>query len=301
MIRFAAFTDLHYDHIHDGAERINEFMNTIKSEQLDFVISLGDLCYPTEKNKWILEKLRSTNIPIYFIVGNHDTDQYTQDDVMKFLGLKSLNNSFLIGNTKFLLLNSCYIRKNHIDFPFCKKNFEKEADLYPLIPDFEVKWLKNEMSNPEYNYVIFSHHSLVNDFAQRGIVNKQEIQDILSTRKTILCMNGHDHGQDCKVIQNKPFYTVNSMSYIWHGRKEVFSYDKDIHKQFPYLKDIIVYKNALHCIVEISHGKIKIRGMKSEYQNTTPEDIGILNRMWNGVSIEPKTLNYEKDFYEVNT
>lgn len=66
--------------------------------------------------------------------------------------------------------------------------------MYPVIPDFEVKWLCEEMSSKEYNYVIFSHRSLVNDFAQKGIANRQEIQDTLSTRKTILCMNVHDHG-----------------------------------------------------------------------------------------------------------
>lgn len=296
MIRFAAFTDLHYDHIYDGVERINEFINTIKSEQLDFIISLGDLCYPTEKNKWILEKLRSINIPVYFTVGNHDTDQYTQNDVQKYLGLDTLNNSFIVDNTKFLLLNSCYMKKNRIDYAYCKKNFEKEADLYPVIPDFEVKWLCEEMSGKDYNYVIFSHHSLVNDFAQRGIVNRQEIQGILSTRKTILCMNGHDHGQECKIVQNIPYYTLNSMSYIWHGLKEVYSYDKDIHKQFPFLKDMILYKNALHCIVEINDCDVNICGMKSDYQCTTPEDVGILNRVWNGVSIQPNTLNFEHIF-----
>jgi predicted MPP superfamily phosphohydrolase len=123
MIRFAAFTDLHFDHIHDGIERINEFINTIKSEQLDFIISLGDLCYPSEKNNWILEELRSINIPVYFVVGNHDTDQYAQDEVQKFLGLNTLNNSFILGNTKFLLLNSCYMKKDHIDYAYCKRHY----------------------------------------------------------------------------------------------------------------------------------------------------------------------------------
>lgn len=126
-------------------------------------------------------------------------------------------------NTKFLLLNSCYMKKNRTDYAYCKKNFEKETDLYPVISDFEVKWLCEDMSSKEYNYVIFSHQSLVNDFAQRGIANRQEIQDILLTRKTILYMNGHDHGQECKFVQNIPYYTLNSMSYIWHGLKEVYS------------------------------------------------------------------------------
>lgn len=36
--------------------------------------------------------------------------------------------------------------------------------------------------------------------------------------------------------------------------------------------------------------------MKSDYQCTTPEDVGILNRMWNGVSIQPNILNFEHIF-----
>ena len=136
----------------------------------------------------------------------------------------------------------------------------------------------------------------INDFAQRGIINRQEIQDILSTRKTIMCMNGHDHGQECKIIQNIPYYTLNSMSYIWHGLKKYIHTIKIFIYSILFLKDIILYKNALHSIIEISDCKVNICGMKSNYQCTTPEDVGILNRMWNGVSIQPYTLNFENTF-----
>ena len=33
---------------------------------------------------------------------------------------------------------------------------------------------------------------------------------------------------------------------------------------------------------------IKIYGTESDYQTVTPEDVDIVGRRWNGVSIEPK-------------
>ena len=45
MIRFAVFTDLHYDHIPDGDRRIKEFLETVRLKNPDFILSLGDLCY----------------------------------------------------------------------------------------------------------------------------------------------------------------------------------------------------------------------------------------------------------------
>ena len=44
MIRFAVFTDLHYDHIPDGDRRIKEFLETVRLNNPDFIMSLGDLC-----------------------------------------------------------------------------------------------------------------------------------------------------------------------------------------------------------------------------------------------------------------
>ncbi len=275
MIRFAAFSDLHYDHVFDGDRRIDEFINKIKSERLNFIISLGDLCYPIEQNKHILDKLISLNIPVFYVVGNHDLDSFSQEDIMSFLNVDSLNYSFIIENTKFIVMNSFYMGQKKI-------------------LDSQLEWLKQELDNEEQNYVVFSHHSLANDFNKRGIENRDEIRKILSSRKAILCMNGHDHGTDYKVIGGIHYYTLNSMSYIWHGLKEVYPYGDEIHSKYPYLKDLILYKDALHSIVEIDNDYIRIVGMESDYLSTTPEDVGISNRKWNGVSIEPRVIELEK-------
>lgn len=293
MIKFAVFTDLHYDHVPDGEQRLDEFIDSIRGENLDFIMSLGDLCLPIDENKFIISKLRKLNIPLYFVMGNHDSDLFSQEEWGKFVGVKESYQSFIIDNTKFIMLNSCYMQSQNEFRCYYKRNHIKNADLYPIIPDFEINWLKNEMKREDLNYVVFSHHSLIHEFADRGIKNRTEIQEILSSRSTILCMNGHDHGQDCKIIQNIPYYTLNSMSYIWHGLKKIYSYPKAIHAKYPVLEDIILYKNELHCIVEIDDDHcICIKGMQGAYKDIKPEDVGITNRIWNGVSIEPEVLNF---------
>ena len=80
----------------------------------------------------------------------------------------------------------------------------------------------------------------------RGIQNRKEIQNILEKnngeRQVLLCINGHDHGCDVKQINGIYYYTLNSASYIWQNVKEIYSYGEDVHKNYPYLKNMILYK-----------------------------------------------------------
>lgn len=149
------------------------------------------------------------------------------------------------------------------------------------------------MEDDSEYYVLFSHHSLANEFQKRGVANRQEVRAILENadgqgKRILMCMNGHDHGDAVVNINDIYYYTLNSMSYIWHGLKETYNYSYEIHEKYPGLKDMVLYEDGLYAIVSISHdGQLKIEGMRGNYQNITPRDVGICNNMWNGVSIEP--------------
>jgi predicted MPP superfamily phosphohydrolase len=293
-LKFAVFTDLHYDVIHDGDRRIRELIHSVKKENVDFIVELGDLCHPTDENKHIILQLKELGIPCFFNVGNHDSDAYPKDVVLKFLGMKHGYYSFVFGNVKFIVMDANYINTPNGSEPFYKRNYYKTTDAYPYVPEEEIEWLRNEMDEEQFDYVIFSHQSLSNDFMKRGITNREEVRAILEQRnckgkKVLFCMNGHDHGDDVKVRNGIHYYTLNSMSYIWHGIKETFNYSKEIHDQYPYLKDIILYEEPLYAIVTIDeNSNVQINGVNGHYQNVTPKDIGLENK-WNGVSIEPKT------------
>lgn len=73
-MKFCVFTDLHYDGVFDGDRRIEELLHSCKTQQVDFILELGDLCHPTAENQKVLTALRSAGIPCYFSLGNHNTD-----------------------------------------------------------------------------------------------------------------------------------------------------------------------------------------------------------------------------------
>ncbi len=293
IIRFLVFTDLHYDHVFDAEERLDSLIGRINDLSLDFVISLGDLCYPISDNRPIIRKLHSFGIPFYYCVGNHDCENSSLQAIEEFTGLSKLFYSFAVGDIKFIILNTCFMEHNQKEMLYQKGQFEKNADFYPIIPQCEVEWLNEEMADKSMKYVIFSHHSLANDFGSRGVVNREAIRTVLEKRQTILVMNGHDHGDDLKIINGIPYFTVNSVSYIWHDR-EKFAYSKDIYNEYPFIKNMILYKSPLYCIVEMEDENVKIYGTESDYQTVTPEDVDIVGRRWNGVSIEPKISGWSR-------
>ena len=264
MIRFLVFSDLHYDHVFDANNRIQLLINKINEIKPNFVISLGDLCYPTSSNRHIINEFHNLKIPFYHCLGNHDCEDYSQTDLTGFWNSNDLNYSFSIDDIKFIILNSSFMKHNGKELLYNKGIYNKQADTYPIISQTEIEWLKNEMSNTEIKYVIFSHHSLANEFPKRGINNRNVIRELLEKRHTLLAMNGHDHGNDLTIINQVPYFTVNSSSYIWHGMKSMYPYEADIHSKYPVLKDIILYESPLYCIVEIDDEKINIIGTNTK-------------------------------------
>jgi len=153
-----------------------------------------------------------------------------------------------------------------------------------------MKWLKKELEDEERKYIIFSHHSLANNFRDRGIFNRDSVRNLFRNKKVILCMNGHDHGDDLSIIDNVPFYTVNSASYVWAGWQIMNS--KVLTQKYGHLNGILPYKQTLCVFVEMDETEIKIKGMESKFLSVTPDDIGLYNYVWNGISIKPRTSSY---------
>jgi predicted phosphodiesterase len=87
-MKFGVFTDLHYDVIPDGDKRLYKLLQSFREEKVDFILELGDLCNPTEKNQTILKSLKSLGVPCYFSLGNHNIDFCSPETALNFLGLQ---------------------------------------------------------------------------------------------------------------------------------------------------------------------------------------------------------------------
>lgn len=292
-IKFAVFTDLHYDHIHDGFSRMEEFIGKISRDEIDFIVDLGDFCSAKEENKKLLDMLSETKKPHYHLLGNHDSDVFLKEEVLNFLGMKSSYYSFSYGNVKFIALDACYIQNGEEFIHYFKRNYNDTKGIYPVIPPEQLAWLKSQLSEDYDFFVILSHHSLENDFARRGVHNRREVQQIINTanasgKKVLLCINGHDHGDSNKKIGDTCYFGLNSMSYQWFGAEyQHFSYEIELHRRYPFLQNIVMYKEALHAVITITEaGDVEIEGMEGSYQTVKPEELG-LGESWNGRSISP--------------
>ena len=287
MIRFTVFGDLHYDEVSDGEKRVNELVEHIKAVKPDFVISLGDLCNPVEENKEIvLKKFEMAGVQVYHTIGNHETDACYLDTAVDFLELPSPYYSFVCENIKFIVLNSCYYSRDGQESAYYRRTYREDNSLYPIIPEEEKKWLEKQLSDGK-KYIIFSHHSLVNNHRDRGIYNREEIRTLFQGKEVLLCMNGHDHGDEFAVVDDIPYYTVNSTTYVWCGSQIVSS--EELKEKYGYLHGMLLYKQALYVDVEIDDNEIRIKGMNGDYLSVTPEDVELYDYRWNGVSIKAQT------------
>ena len=67
-------------------------------------------------------------------------------------------------------------------------------------------------------------------------------------------MNGHDHGDDFKIVDDVPFYTVNSATYVWCGFHIMSS--EELREKYGYLNGYLLYKQAFCVDVEIDDKEI---------------------------------------------
>ena len=284
MIRFLVFSDLHYDDCEDGDQRIAYILSKARHKQLDFIVSLGDLCNPTVTNRKVLDKFNSLGVPFYPIIGNHETDIFTLAEITEFYSLNAPYYSVLHGKYKFIFLNTCYLSENGIEKAYFKKNFKQGSSIYPIVPSDEIRWLQEEL-NDGRKYIIFSHHSFVNEFAKRGVANKSDLQALFRNKPVLLCLNGHDHGDSFACIDGVSYMTVNSANYAWLGSQIASS--KALMEKYSHLHGMLQYNQAMSAYVEIDDGEIRIIGEEGSYLSVTPDDVALHSYMWNGVSIKP--------------
>lgn len=289
MIKFLVFSDLHYDEVADGDKRIEDILTSARKRELDFSVSLGDLCNPINGNQKVLEKFNSLGVPFYNVIGNHETDNCKLSEILDFFSMRNPYYSVMCNEYKLIFLNTCYMRKDEHEEVYYKNNFKNSSSVYPIVPEEEIRWLQEELSDG-MKCVIFSHHSFVNDFVKRGVNNREDIRKLFVGKPVVLCMNGHDHGDNYSLEDGISYLTVNSANYAWLGSQIASS--EVLQEKYSYLHGMLQYKQAMSAYIEIDDSEIRICGMEGEYLSVTPDDIGLHDYKWNGVSIKPQISSH---------
>ena len=195
---------------------VDEMNNNVKPE---FVVILGDLVNDvdeaTDKNNidYIVKLLKKLECPVYYVAGNHDLKNISEDELINLFNQKQLYYSFDSGSFHFIVLFSRVSENRTI-----------------LIQDEQKEWLKQDLNKTDKKSVVFVHHGLADQdltgnpwFEGRPenclITNRSEIRNIFSaSNKVIASFNSHLHWDRQDIHDNIPYFTIQSLTENEDGK-----------------------------------------------------------------------------------
>ena len=279
-MKFGIFADSHIDFIHDGLSRVEKFYAAANAQKVDFCIQLGDFCSPCEEKLEIKKKavaiVAEQPKKTYHVLGNHDNDHNSKQEVLDFIGQKTAYGSFDVGGVHFIYLDANYYREGELEISYSYGNYKgasATADL-PILPRAELDWLKADLESAKYPSVIFSHQSLIESRA--GIVNAEDFRKVIRTspKGVLMCICGHEHVDRIEEREDVIYYCLNSMSYYWAGSAYTHSpYGPEVDREFPLVKYVFPYKDPLYATVEITDSEIIVTGRESEIVDIQPSEV----------------------------
>lgn len=225
QVKIGIITDLHHDIMHDGLDRLQQFLQDMKKVQPAAILQMGDFAYPGDTNKTAIDLFNTAHTNHLHVIGNHDTDAgYTKEQCVSYWGMPSRYYVQQIDGIWFIILDG-----NDTGSPDHKGGYPA------FIGKEQTDWLKQKLAEITGPVVIVSHQPLAGAMA---IDNAQEIQDILSeySNKILIAINGHTHIDAMLTVKNISYVHINSASYFWVGGNfKHDSYDAAIHRLHPWI------------------------------------------------------------------
>lgn len=228
-LSFGIVTDSHYAdrdfsgdrYYRDSIAKMEEAMNEMNRQKVDFVVHLGDFKdqseVPDESTTLeFLKKIESaySNFkgPRYHVLGNHDMDSISKS---QFLGNVVNTN---ISNTKsfysfdrkgihFVVLDACYTKQG---VSYDKGNFQWN-DCF--IPSDQIDWLRHDLSTTDLPTIVFVHQLLDDaEDKQLCVLNAPDVRKVLSeSLKVLSVFQGHQHKNRYRFIDDIHYCTLPGM------------------------------------------------------------------------------------------
>ncbi|MGK2864270.1 MAG: metallophosphoesterase family protein [Chitinophagaceae bacterium] len=261
-------TDLHHGFCKDAENRLDVFMHEASSRKLDFILQGGDFCHPTEKAKNFLNIWEKYKGERYHVLGNHDMDLGSKQQVMDLWGMKEKYYSFDKGDFHFVVMDCNYILKGGKYIDYVNSNYYIDQPSRDLVNPEQIEWLKEDLDKTEKQTIIISHQAFDEIWDGWSVPNRHLIRKVIDDannrndfQKVIACFCGHHHVDDHSYINKVHYFQMNSASYYYAG--DGFGSDGGR----------AMYKDPLFTFVTIDpSGKIIIEGKQSQFLAPTPAD-----------------------------
>ncbi|MFC2097675.1 metallophosphoesterase family protein [Bacteroidota bacterium] len=281
-VRFGVCTDLHKDIMPDADYRLETFINRMVDENPNFVIQLGDFCYPKEENNSIKEIWNRFSGRKFHVLGGNDMDKSSKEETKNYWGMTDSYYSFDEDDFHFVVLDANYYKEGSDYIAYENGNYLEKRSGKGYINPEQLEWLENDIKTSTKLTIIFSHQNIENKMINANLKDVRKILEEENSRagfkKVIACFSGFGHTNTHREIKGIHYIQINSMSYYWLGEKYECEtrYTEEDNNKFPDLRNTAPYRDPLYAIVEIStDGSIKIEGIKSRFISPSPMELGV--------------------------
>jgi len=270
-MKFSIFADFHYRPgvFYKGTREDMDFiLHRAETENVDFIIHAGDLCHGPSTVSDFVKYYNDFKIPTYHCLGNHDTDETSYEETLKFYNMVDGhyyfdNNGyrFIICDTNYLFIDGEYI---HFDL----SNYFKHGGARDYMPPEQLEWLEQTISDSEYPCILINHSSF--ERTSGGTKNQDEIQKIIrnankrKAHSVLMCINGHHHRDNIRILDNVCYFDLNSTSLDWLNQNPHDFFPEEVTKVSSKANRTVMFQDPIHAVITLEGTTITIDGMESE-------------------------------------
>ncbi len=233
-MKFAIINDMHIGPLTGGfsqgvqrklifeSERlVKEFVEKMNNEERpEFVVNLGDSVEDVNNReidrtsfKKAISLLSGLQMPIYFLIGNHDVRTLSDQDITTILGYEKMHYSFDHDAFHFVALS----------FEMTGEHTKVLSDIRAEVPREQLMWLTEDLSKTSKPTIVFIHYGLAEDDMKGNfwfesnphnalLGNREEVRKILEeSGKVKAVFNAHQHWNRMHVHNSIPYFTVTSL------------------------------------------------------------------------------------------
>lgn len=266
-IRFGLISDIHPDVMPDGIERVCAFVRAMEKAKANFVLQLGDFCWPAPRNQPSLEAWNQFRGPRFHVLGNHDMDGgYTREQTVAFYGMPAQYYVFTAGPVRGIVLDG-------------NEPGGKASGYKRFIGAAQLAWLEEELARTGPPTLVFSHQPfdadhegcLENNAAVRSVLERAERA---KPGSVVAVFGGHLHLDYARVVNGIRYIQINSASYWWlnnpAARRE--TYPPAVHKAHPYLTHVAAYRDPLWALVtlDLDRAELVVKGRRTQWVGPDP-------------------------------
>ncbi len=256
-LRFAVISDVHHGLAPDASTRLETFVREVKRRKgLDFALQMGDFCHPTPESEVskFLDLWNQIDLPKRHVLGNHDMDRGTKEQIMALWNMPRRYGSFEQGDYRFIYLDLNHFRKAGKLHSYANGNYFTSNATHNWADPEQLAWLERELSKTDKPTFILSHQPLGFAAKNQALPPEQiEVLEIIKKNgRVVACLSGHLHVDRLETYAGIPCLSINSASYFWQSGMHA-------------------YREPLFAFVSVStDGMLRLEGRQSEFSKTPP-------------------------------